>query len=386
MKEMVQRFLFTAVLAIGFLPSAIALDEVKETIVRAQHLHTGTGEVLSPGAVLIRDGKIEGVAESIESDDAAVVEVHTLIPGLVDAYVSDGLVQAAEERTEELTPELQTADIIVWNSRSFQELLSDGCTTVHVVPATENVIGGQAAVVKTASTGGDRVLQKSSGMFIALCRDPASGNRSRSRPDSIYVRQPTNRMGVVWMLRNSFHKAAESEGVLPRSLKGQLPIFAVSRTSYDILALLEISQEFGLHPTVVGGQEAWRVIDELQETETDVVLQRLRPGATDGTEGTRLCADTPVRLSEAGITFCLSEGDLLNQARFAVAAGLPASVALQAITSAPAAVLHAEERIGSIRTGRDADLVALNGDPMQFTTAIQWVMVNGEVKSEQGDN
>jgi imidazolonepropionase-like amidohydrolase len=209
------------------------------TVIQAEQLHLGTGEVLSPGSVAVRDGKIVEVGAAVEAGDANVISVHTLIPGLIDACSQAGLSGQSDERTDETTPDLQVIDVVDWTDRAFQEQVADGCTTVNVVPGTENVISGQSAVVKTSGTGENRVITDSSGLWLAMCRDPTSGNRSRSRPDSIYVRQPTNRMGVVWLLRSTFHAAgAESSAASPLNavLDDKANAFCVSRTHYDIEA------------------------------------------------------------------------------------------------------------------------------------------------------
>lgn len=167
------------------------------------------------------------------------------------------------------------------------------------------------------------------------------------------------------------------------AIRGDQNLFAVSRTHYDNLALMDISREFALKPVIFGGQEAWKIVDELKETQTPVVLGRLRPGSSSGRENTRLCANTAGRLAEAGVPFCFSQGDLLDQARFAVRYGLSADHALAAVTKTPASLLGIEDRAGTIAAGQDADLVALSGDPMEFTTAIRWVMVDGVVQYKQ---
>ena len=92
------------------------------------------------------------------------------------------------------------------------------------------------------------------------------------------------------------------------------------------------------------------------------------------------------RLQEAGVTFCLSGGDLLEQARFAVRFGLTQEAAIAAITSSPAKILKLDDHVGTIATGKDADFVALDGNPLEFTTAVEWVMVNGVIQFEQAGN
>jgi imidazolonepropionase-like amidohydrolase len=70
---------------------------------------------------------------------------------------------------------------------------------------------------------------------------------------------------------------------------------------------------------------------------------------------------------------------LLDQARFAVRYGLSPEVALQAITCTPARLLGVDSRVGTLEAGLDADLLALDGDPLELTTSIAWVLVDGKI-------
>ena len=62
--------------------------------------------------------------------------------------------------------------------------------------------------------------------------------------------------------------------------------------------------------------------------------------------------------------------------------GLPPGAALEAITRTPARLLGLEDRVGTLEAGRDADLVALDGDPFELTTRVQWVLVDGKTYSQ----
>lgn len=381
-------------------PLLVAADEESAVVmIHADAVHTGTGQVLSPGSVLIRDGKIAEVGENLSADGARILNVKTLIPGLVDASSRSGLGRLDDEVTKEITPELFSSSVVDWTDRDFAEQIAAGTTCINLCPSTSNVVAGISTAVKTAGRGSggihaERIVCERTGLMISVCSDPASGNTSRSRPDSIYVRQPTNRMGVVWMLRSTFHKARTADAAsvesqlttVQEALSGTLPLFAVSRTQYDIQALMTLSDEFDFRPVLIGGQEAWQVTEELAERQIPVILHRTVPGSSRGDERTRVCADMAARLQAAGIPFCLAEGDLLDQARFAVRTGLPAASALAAITSSPAEILGIGDRVGSIAVGKDADLVALDGAPLAFTTSVQWVMVDGTLQFEQADN
>jgi imidazolonepropionase-like amidohydrolase len=85
------------------------------------------------------------------------------------------------------------------------------------------------------------------------------------------------------------------------------------------------------------------------------------------------------------VLFALSGGRLLEQAQFAVRFGLPVNVALESVTIAPAKILGLENRVGAVVPGRDADLVALSGEPLEVATSIRWVMVNGKIYNKDNE-
>ena len=70
---------------------------------------------------------------------------------------------------------------------------------------------------------------------------------------------------------------------------------------------------------------------------------------------------------------------MLEQARFATRFGLPAEDALRAITSTPAKLLGIDKRLGTLSVGSDADMVAFDGDPLELTTSIRWLLVDGKI-------
>lgn len=360
----------------------------------ASTVYTMEGEPLRPGQVLVVDGKIKAVGEKVDVGDSApeiidLGEGSALMPGLVDAASVTPLVDGgSDEFTREVTPDFRVIDSIDWELPALQRQLRAGTTTMCVTPGTENVFGGVAAVIKTAPSD-NAIVNDDFGLVAMACNDPTRRNQSRSRPDSIYVRQPTNRMGVVWILRKTFDQAARSEGEgtddlspVRESLQGARPLMMVSRLSHDLTTVATIASEFDLQPIIVGGQEAYKVKEMLAEKKFPVILQRLSVGSIRGDEGSEVCWNVAGVLQEAGVPYCLSGDDLLEQARFARRHGLAGDDALAAITSAPARILKLDDRVGSISAGKDADLIALDGDPLDFTTSVRWVMVNGNIIDE----
>lgn len=353
-----------------------------DLLIRAAKVYTMTGAALEPGAVLVRDGKIAEIAAKLQAPEGVkVIDLGSgvLLPGLVDAHSNAGIAGSSAEMTREITPDYRVLSAVDWRSRAFREQADEGTTCLGLCPGTDAVFAGLVCAIKTTP---GKVVEKETGLVIAMASDPASGNSSRSRPESIYVRQPTNRMGVVWMLRATFDRAKRSEdkelAPVREALAGKRRIYAVSRTDHDLVALLRIAKEFKFTPTIIGGQETYKIRDELAAAKIPVILGSLTTSSSlTGAESSEVVWNLPGQLHEAGVPFALSGGHLLEQARFAVRYGLPPDVALAAITRTPARLLGVEKRLGTIEAGRDADLVALDGDPFELTTAVRWVLVDG---------
>ncbi|MFT7632312.1 MAG: imidazolonepropionase-like amidohydrolase [Mariniblastus sp.] len=396
-KSMKPKRFFVAVglLALAFFSSAVLGQEDGRVLVEADTVYTMDGKTFSPGKVLIEDGKIAAVGEQIRISGQApkhikLGEGSVLMPGLVDAYSQTALGDGgSNEISKEVTANFKAVHSVDWEKPALRRQLANGTTTMCVCPGTQSVISGVAAMVKTADVEG-AILNDDGPLVAAMCSDPASGNRSRSRPDSIYVRQPTNRMGVVWILRNTLNKARGDEspelGNVREALDGKRPMMMFARVSYDLSTIATLADEFDFSPIVVGGQEAHKITELLVERKYPVVLQRIDVGTTSGPERSELCWNTAGVLADAGVTIALSGDDLLTQAQFAVRHGLDRETALEAITSTPAKILGIADRVGSIAVGSDADLIALTGDPLELTTSISWVMINGKVASGTAPN
>ncbi|MFN3191214.1 MAG: amidohydrolase family protein [Aureliella sp.] len=381
--------------ALGVLCFSLQLGSLasaeERTLIRAKQIFTADGDVIAPGEVLISDGVITYVGPGIELGlPAEEIEVHTLAPGFIDAASSAGLANSGAEVSREITPNFETHKAIDPSAREFKELLDSGVTTAHVLPSTESVFCGHSCIVKTA--GADRFASESQSMVIAICSDPTSRNRSRSRPDSIYVRQPTNRMGVVWITRNTLHAVAngkelqsvdqDAAKVIGQALDGTLPVYSVSRTDFDIRSAMELGETYGFKPVIFGGDEIYRMTEEFKAYDSPLVFTGMTFGASlsalRGREGTDLRWNVPGQLADQEIDFCIAGDELLEKARFSIRFGLEKEKALKAITIWPAEILGISKDVGSIAVGKQADLVALTDDPMKPTSRVQWTMIAGK--------
>ena len=341
-----------AIVIVALTPALLAAEEI---VVKAAKVYTATGAPLAPGAVRVKDGKVAEVAATIAVPPGAKeidLGQGVLIPGLIDAHTSIGIEGGASESTMEVTPNFRVLNAVDWSAHAFRQARSDAITTVCLVPGTENVIAGLSSVVKTAGDRSKRVVKADHALVITMASDPANGNNSRNRPDSIYNRQPTNRMGVVWILRYEFGKAKasprEANPLLVEALAGRRPVVCVSRSDSDITAALRLREEYPMAMTFAGGHEAYKVRTELAAAKIPVMLGQLSSNAGNGPEGTETVLNLAGTLHESGIPIALTGGKLLDQARLAVRFGLSKDAALAAVTSTPAKLLGLSDRIGTI--------------------------------------
>jgi len=169
-------------------------------------------------------------------------------------------------------------------------------------------------------------------------------------------------------------------------MAGERGLNFLARRRGEIEAALRVSREAGVPIVLREAQEVHHVLDLVAAHKASVIygpLQDLEASSRRSVLEPRL--DTPALLALSGIPFCLTSGgetgqdDLRGQAMLAVRHGLESSVALDAVTAAPAAILGLEDRIGSLTKGFDADLVVWSGPPLSATSKVQAVMINGEV-------
>jgi len=204
-------------------------------------------------------------------------------------------------------------------------------------------------------------------------------------------------MAIIWMLRKSFFDAqrqADSEqiedpnlAILSAALNDEIPIHVNARRAIVIRAALKVADEYGLKLIFQECTEGYKVAEQLAEKKIPVVLGPFYyyPGSMGQyREGRKVNWNNAGILAEAGVKVALGSGgqsgaiDILTSASFAVRHGMNRDEALKAITITPAEILGVAERVGSLEKGKDADIVVLSGDPLDVTTRVEKVILNGK--------
>jgi imidazolonepropionase-like amidohydrolase len=154
----------------------------------------------------------------------------------------------------------------------------------------------------------------------------------------------------------------------------------------EIRGAVRFAGEHGLKLIIAGGLEAWRCADLLKEKDVPVLLSvdRLPRREADRYDA---AFTNPSVLHRAGVRFAIVSDDAADirnlpyEAAMARAYGLPAEVALRAITLSPAEIFGVADRMGALAVGKDADVFVATGDIMDTRTQVTHVFVDGVAQS-----
>lgn len=395
-------------------------EESGTYLLRAKKIYPVASAPIENGSVLVRDGLIMDVGTDIKApEDARVLSIDgVLVPGFVDCGSTIGIHGRAAEEFFEMTPEMRVVDAIDLDHTDFRDALLSGVTTVAAGPGVRNVIGGLGVVLSTMPGSLESaVLREDAFLSVCLTRAATSGNRTLrwQRPNTIFHRQPTTRMGTIFLARRAFFEALELSGLgddVSRPLKGagesSLAQFLTTRgksslresiqtrtiriradDKQEIVAALRVADEFKLSVVLEGCLEVADLIPELVRRRVDVLIM---PGAHvsfPGDSDPDQVHDLARRLEAAGVRFGFisTQGSwvpyLAELVAIDIRFGLSEERALKALTLDAAAILGIDDRVGSIEVGKDADLVAFGTDPFSNTSSVLWTMSSGKIWKDE---
>ncbi|MEM7248795.1 MAG: amidohydrolase family protein [Acidobacteriota bacterium] len=384
------RLALTALLVLGA-TTALADD----WLIRAAHWHDGeqdrgAGRLKVEGSRIAWVGPDSGPLPS--GDD--VLDVAWAIPGLIDLRSGAGR-RGPQEEASEVTPLVQSVDLLDPTSPDFERCLRAGITTVAVEPGNRAVVGGQVSVLKTDARPLDqRTLNPGAALWVTLGWESVIGNYAPRNfmPLGLHARRPTTRMGVASTLRRALELAepmsSTEQAVIGRARSGRWPTFMQARKEVDIRTALGFAASHGLRPVLVEATEAYRHVELIAEAGAPVVLGPFygqpRIGA-EFWEGDDHRLATASLLAEGGVPVAIGTGrltdpdDLRTAASLAARHGLDDDLAVAAITRVPAEILGLSHRLGQLRAGSDADVVLLDGPPLSPGSRVVGVLVEGRL-------
>jgi hypothetical protein len=175
----------------------------------------------------------------------------------------------------------------------------------------------------------------------------------------------------------------------------QMPIVFNANREVEIIRALDFAKEFNLRAIIAGGQESWKVAERLKAQDVPVLLSLNFPKRTaaaspdadpDSMDLLRFRAETPktaARLHQAGVKFGFQSGgattlgDFFSNAGKAVENGLARDAAIRSMTLGSAEILGVVDQLGSIETGKIANLTVIKGDLFGKDRVVRYVFVDG---------
>lgn len=381
----------------------------KLVIINAE-IHTAVQKDPIQGGILIENGKIAGIGNIVIPEDVDVIDAAgaAVYPGFIDPHTHLGVSEQGlgwegrdyNEMTDPVTTQLRALDAINPEEDGFREAVEAGITTVMCTPGSANILGGTTVVLKTG--GGllhERVVRENAGMKAAFGENP-------KRVYSEQKKTPSTRMGSAAVLRealvnaqNYMHKIEragnDADKLPPRDLKlealipvlkKEIPIRMHAHRADDIATALRIAKEFDINLTLEHASEAHLIADRVAATGFPAIVGPSL-GSPGKIETQKKTLDTVKILSEAGITVALTTDhpvlsiyQLLHAAAAVVReTGMDEYQVLRLITINAAKILGVEDRVGSIETGKDADLVVIQGHPFDYLSTVMYTIINGQI-------
>ena len=378
------------------------------------HTMDRTNTIIQNGYICFENGKITemGTMEELTvlSEKAFDAKGNHIYQGFVDAHTHLGMFEDSiaeegddgNEDSDPVMPQLRAIDAINPMDRYFDEALSAGVTTVLTGPGSADPIAGQIAAIKTYGRCIDRMIIKApAGIKFSLGENPKSAFKDKEQ-------SPITRMATAALIRETLHKAkryyhdwkkhiADSENYdLPdydAKLEALMPLLAKEIPAHfhvhradDIFTAIRIAKEFDIECVLVHATEGHLITEELSDELIRGVLSG--PFLTDRSkpELRNMTPQSPGKMAKAGIPTAIITDHPETPISFfticsavAVRDGMKRTDALKAITSVPAQICGIDDRVGSIETGKDADFVIYQGDPLDIMNQPCVVFVNGQV-------
>ena len=365
-------------------------------------LHTMENDAPLRADILIDKGKIIEIKNKIiptyetEIFDAENLNVY---PGFIDAHSHIGIAEdrissqndTSNENTNPVTPAIRGIDSINPMDSAFHNAIAAGITGAMVGPGSANAIGGQFAFIKTNGRRiDDMVVLAPSAIKIAFGENPMNCY-------GLNGNMPSSRMGIASLIREELFRARQyvsqnqsgNEDFTLECYKElfekKIPLKAHVHRTDDILTAIRIAKEFDLELTLDHCTEGHLIAQEIAQSGFPAIVG---PSLASRNKNEVSLSDfkTAGILHDAGVRVAITTDHPVSRIQYlplcaglASKEGLGETAALRAITIDAAKICRVDNRIGSLKEGKDADIVIFEGNPLEINSTVKATIINGEI-------
>jgi imidazolonepropionase-like amidohydrolase len=385
-----------------------------DTLIRNATVMTASHGTLSATDILIHNGKIAAIGQNLKAPEGARVIDATgkfVSPGIIDPHSHSMMDGSVNECTKSVTSMANTRDILNPTAIDIYRELAGGTTAALLLHGSCNSIGGQSTTVKLKwghPAADYPVPGAPPGIKFALGENP---KRSNFNVPGLAPRYPATREGVEETIRDAFVRAREYKArwddyrsatargeknlIPPRRdleleplvevLEGKRFVHSHCYRSDEILMLMNVADEFGFKVrTLQHVLEGYKVASEIARhgamgsTFTDFWGYKME--AYDA-----IPYNAAIMTRHGVVTTVNSDSDErarrlnIEAAKTMRYGGLSEEEALRLVTLNSAIQLGIDNRTGSIDTGKDADIVVWNANPLSIYSHPELTFVDGEL-------
>jgi imidazolonepropionase-like amidohydrolase len=355
--------------------------------------------------VLVQKGKIARIGKNLSAEGVRIIDGTGLYltSGIIDEHSHIAL-DAVNEMGQAITSEVRCSDVIDPEDISIYRQLSGGVTAAHILHGSANPIGGQSVLIKHRwGRSADEMKIENQ---VGFLKHALGENVKRTSN-----RYPNSRMGVEQIIRDAYQRAVdynkqwkEWNALKPADKVGKIPprrdleldalVDILEKRSFivchayvqsEIVMILELARSFGVEVnTLIHCAEGYKVADKIREHGTAAsVFSDWWDYKYEVYEGD---AYNAAMLVQQGVLTCINSDDeemgrRLNQeaAKVMKYGGISEAEAWKLVTLNPARILHLDDRMGSIKVGKDADLVLWSDNPLSIYSHPKKTIIDGVI-------
>lgn len=356
---------------------------------------------LSNTDVLIEGGKIKAIGKSLSAGSARVIDASGkhLTPGIIDEHSHIAASGGINEYAQSVSSEVRIADVINSEDINIYRQLAGGVTTSHILHGSANSIGGQTQVIKLRWGKSPEELKfAGSDDFIKFALGENVKQSNFQIPGG-NLRFPQSRMGVEQVFVDAFTRAKEykaARAVKGNTVRRDLELDALveilenkrfitchSYVQSEINMMMHVADSMGFKiNTFTHILEGYKVADGMAKR--GIAASTFSDWWAYKNEVAEAIPYNGKIMRDVGVLTGFNSDDAemarrLNQeaAKAITYGGMSEEDALKLVTLNPAKMLHIDQKVGSVKVGKDADLVLWSDNPLSIYARAEKTFVDG---------